>query len=794
MYISMNWISEFTDLSGINIKELIGRFTLATAEVEGVHEKGKDIKGVVIGKIIEINDHPNSKKLHLVKVDIGKEIVGCVCGAPNVFVGAVVPFATLGGQVGELEIKEAKIAGEISHGMCCSEKELGISEDHSGLMILEDIYPLGTDIKEIMQIDDTIFEVDNKSLTNRPDLWGHYGIAREISVLTKRPLKPLEVKDTSIYKDLKAIDVKVENIDKCYRYSCLSIGNITRKKSPINMRIRLSYCGMRPINLLADLTNYLMMELGQPMHAFDHKKVSTIRVKTYPEVTCFTTLDSVERKVDTDTLLICDEKEPVAIAGIMGGELSEITDATDSVLLESANFDGVSVRKSATRLGLRTDASSRYEKTLDPELTIPAIERFLKLLTDIDPGVEVTSSLTDCYVKKYDTISIDFDKAYVDKYTGIDISSDRIQETLTALGFQVTRDQDSFRLVVPTWRATKDVTMKADIIEEITRIYGYDNFDICSTKGYMVPIRHSVERSDEYRMKELLTERYAMNEVHSYIWYDNKMNKELGIQTEPNILIVNSLASENDTIRSTMIPSLLGFVSKNADSFPEMGMYEVGRVAEGLRVDGLANERKKLAFTVASKKLSEKEVYFKCKDMIEQLVQAIKNVSPSFAVKEELKKYNYVHPVNNAGILVKGQEVGYFSILDPRVKNKIDKKLNVAFAEIDLEDLAMIEAEGLRYTEVSKYPGVTYDLSLLAEKNLRYENIVGYIKEYKCDYLQGIRLLDIFEDEKLLAGKKSVTVRLEFGSMERTLEGTEIQNMVDEILELLATKGLEIRK
>ncbi len=794
MYISMNWISDFTDLTGINIKELIGRFTLATAEVEGIHEKGKDIRGVVVGKIIEINDHPSSKKLHLVKVDIGKEIVSCVCGAPNVFVGAVVPFATLGGQVGELEIKEAKIAGEISHGMCCSEKELGISDDHSGLMILDDIYPLGTDIKDIMQLEDTIFEVDNKSLTNRPDLWGHYGIAREISVLTKRPLKPLEVKDTSIYKDLKAIDVKVENIDKCYRYSCLSIGNITKKKSPINMRIRLSYCGMRSINLLADLTNYLMMELGQPMHAFDHKKVSSIRVKTYPEAVDFTTLDSIERKVDTDTLLICDEKEPVAIAGIMGGELSEITDSTDSVLLESANFDGVSVRKSATRLGLRTDASARYEKTLDPELTLPAIERFLKLLTDIDPGVEVTSSLTDCYVKRYDTITIDFDKAYVDKYTGIDISSDQIEETLTGLGFKVTRDKDSFRLVVPTWRATKDVTMKADIIEEITRIYGYDNFDISSTKGYMIPVRHSVERSDEYRMKELLSERFAMNEVHSYIWYDNKQNKELGIQTEPNIRIVNSLASENDTIRSTMIPSLLGFVSKNVDSFPEMGMFEIGRVAEGLREDGLANERKKLAFVVASKKLTEKEVYFKCKEIIEQLVQAIKNVGPTFAVKEELKKYNYIHPVNNAAILVKTQEVGYFAILDPRVKNKIDKKLNVAFAQIDLEDLAKVEAEGLRYTEVSKYPGVTYDLSLLAEKALRYEAIVGYIKEYKCDYLQGIRLVDIFEDDKLLADKKSVTIRLEFGSMERTLEGTEIQKMVDEILELLASKGLELRK
>ncbi len=794
MYISMNWISEFTDLSGINLKELIGRFTLSTAEVEGIEEKGKDIRGVVIGKIIEINDHPNSKKLHLVKVDIGREVVDCVCGAPNVFVGAVVPFATLGGQVGELEIKEAKIAGEISHGMCCSEKELGISDDHSGLMILEDIYPLGTDIKEIMQIEDTIFEVDNKSLTNRPDLWGHYGIAREISVLTKRPLKSLEVKDTSIYKDLKAIDVKVENIEKCYRYSCLTIGNITQKKSPINMRIRLNYCGMRPINLLADLTNYLMMELGQPMHAFDNAKVTAIRVKTYPDPVNITTLDGVERKVDTDTLLICDEKEPVAIGGIMGGELSEITDATNSLLLESANFDGVSVRKSSTRLGLRTDASARYEKTLDPELTVPAIERFLKLLMDIDPGVVVTSSLTDCYVRKYDKIKIDFDKAFVDKYTGIDIPSDFIEETLAALGFVVSRNQDSFSLIVPSWRATKDVTMKADIIEEITRIYGYDNFEYKSTKSFLIPVRHSVERSNEYRIKELLSERYAMNEVHSYIWYDSKMNKELGIVTEPNIRVINSIAAENDTIRATMIPSLLGFIARNADSFPEMGMYEIGRIAAGIRADGLCDERKKLAFVIASKKLSEKDVYFKCKEIIEQVSMSIKNVAPSFVIREELAKYNYIHPVNSAGIIVKGEEIGYFSILNPRVKNKIDKKLNVAFAEIDMANFEKVKKEGLLYTEVSKYPGVTIDLSLLMDKALRYENVIENIKKYSCEYIQGIRLIDIFEDEKLLPGKKSVTVRLDFGSMERTLEGTEIQTMVDELLAILATKGMEIRK
>lgn len=793
MLISMNWISEFTDLSGVNLRELIERFTLSTAEVEEIHELGKNIRNVVVGKIVDIQDHPNSKKLHLVKVDVGTEVVDCVCGAPNVFVGAIVPFAKVGGQVGELVINEVKIAGETSRGMCCSEKELGISDDNSGLMMLDDTYPLGTDIKEFMQLEDTIFEVDNKSLTNRPDLWGHYGIAREISVLTKRPLKPLEVFDTSIYNDLAAIDVKVEDTDKTFRYSCITVSNITKKKSPINMKIRLTYCGMRPINLLADLTNYLMLELGQPMHAFDNAKVSKIRVKTFTEPVIFLTLDGVERKIDTDTLMICDEKEPVALAGIMGGELSEITDETTSVLLESANFDGVSVRKSATRLGLRTEASARYEKIIDPEMTVPAIERFLKLLTEVDKEVKVTSALTDCYVKKYEAIKIEFNKAYVDKYTGIDISSDQMEETLTALGYEVTRNNDSFKLIVPTYRATKDVTMKADIIEEITRIYGYDNFDIKSTLSLLSPIRHSVERDNEYRMKLILAERYAMNEVHSYIWYESKLNKEIGIVTEPNIRIVNSLAAENDTLRSTIIPSLLGFVAKNVDTTPEMGMFEVGRVADGLKADGLCNERKRLGIVVASKKLTEKEVFFKIKEVIEQLVSAIKNFAPTFQVNEDSMDCNYVHPINSAKITVANEEIGYFSVLNPKVKNKIDKKLNVAFAEIDIEDLEKVVPVALKYTEVSRYPNVNVDLSLLVDKTLRYEKIVEFVKEFSCDYLQKFWLVDIFEDEKLLPGKKSVTVRFEFGSKERTLEGQEISAMVDELLAKLKENGIELR-
>lgn len=793
MLISMNWISEFTDLSGVDLKDLINRFTLSTAEVEDIYEMGNNIKDVVVGKIIEINNHPNSKKLHIVKVDIGSDVVEVVCGAPNVFVGAVVPFAKLGGRVGDLEIKEVPIAGVVSAGMCCSEKELGISDDNSGLMMIEEDYPLGTNIKEFMDIEDIVFEVDNKSLTNRPDLWGHYGIAREIAALNKRELKPLELADTGAYKSLGAIDLKVEDNERVFRFSCISMDNITKKKSPTNMRIRLTYCGMRPINLLADLTNYLMMEIGQPMHAYDNDKVKEIRVKTFSQPFEFLPLDGVARKVDTDTLMICNAKEPIGIAGVMGGELSSISDDTSSVLLESANFEGTSVRKSATKLGLRTDASSRYEKTLDPEMTVTAIERFIKLLIDIDPGVKISSSLTDSYVKHYDTITVDFDKAYVDKYTGIDISADMMEETLSALGFDIDRNGEAFSVVVPSWRATKDVTMKADIVEEITRIYGYDNFDIYSTKSLLSPIRHSVVRDNEYRIKRLLSDKYDMNEVHSYIWYETKIIKEIGIHTEPNIRIINSLSAENDTIRSTIIPSLLGFVHKNVDTNPEMGMYEIGRVADGINKDGLCNEKKRLGIVIASKILSEKEVFFKLKEAIWQIITDIKNVAPEFVEDDTINSYNYVHPVNSSGIQVKGQEIGYFSVLNPRTRNNIDKKLNVAFAEIDLGDLEKIDIVPLQYKEVSRYPGVTVDLSLLLDKSIRYEELAGHIDSYSCQYLNKYYLVDIFEDEKLLPGKKSVTVRFEFVSMERTLEGNEIQSMVDGLLGILKDRNIELR-
>lgn len=791
MFISMNWISDFVDLSGIDLKNLINRFTLATAEVEDIYEFGGDTENVVVGKILSVENHPNSKKLHLLKVDNGEGVVDVVCGAPNVEEGALVAFAKAGGMVKGTPINVAEVAGYTSYGMCCSEKELGISEDNSGIIKFDMDYTVGTDIKTFIPLDDTVFEVDNKSLTNRPDLWGHYGIAREIAALVKRPLKKPAVLDAVNYENLPAVDIKVET-DLCYRYSSITVENVQTRVSPYFMKVRLMYCGQRPINLLADLTNYLMLEFGQPMHAFDNEKVKAIRVKQLTETTKFTTLDSQERDVDAGTIMIFNENEPVAIAGIMGGLLSEITDNTTSLLLESANFEGVSVRRSATKLGMRTDASARYEKTLDPEMTDTAIMRFLKLLTDIDGDVKVTSRLSDVYNKHFDKVSLEFDKAYIDKYTGIDITADRIEETLKDLEFAVTRDGDSFKVDVPSFRATKDITMKADIVEEITRIYGYDNFDIRSTSTMLTPIRQDQAREDEYRIKKLLADHFKYSEVHSYIWYDNKCNKELGIDPKSYVRIANSLTGDNEEIRSTMLPTLLAFVRKNIDSYNNVRIFEFGRCVRGLKEDGNVDEVKKLAFINASRVKDENSLLREVKNTLDCISSEVMNQEPLYERGEIA--LSWVHPKNSANILVDGVNVGYISVLNPRVAAAIDRKLSAAYVEIDYEAYAKSQHKDVDFADVSRFPGVYIDLSLLVNRNTPFSTIRDYVMTTECEFLRSVEFVDLFKGPGLVNDLASMTIRLNFLSFERTLSVEEVNGFVKNVLDNLNTKGISMRQ
>ncbi len=785
MLVSMNWIKEYVDLTGEDLEKLIMKFTLSTAEVEDIYFKGKEVNNVVVGEIVSFEAHPNSKKLHILKVDGGDRIYDCVCGAPNAALGIKVAFAKVGGSVPGLEIAKREVAGFVSEGMCCSEAELGISDENSGIMVLDPSLKNGTDLKEIFDIDDVVFEVDNKSLTNRPDLWGHYGIAREFAALTKKELKPLSLTEP-VYNGDKKIPVTVTREDLVYRYSCLEVSDITESVSPMNMRIRLYYCGMRGINLLADLTNYIMLELGQPTHAFDARKIDAIKVGTPDNDMKFTTLDGAERDIEKDTLLIYNNDTPVAIAGIMGGLDSEIIDTTTSVVLESANFDGVCVRKSSSRLGLRTDASMRYEKILDPEITITAIKRFLNLLLEIDPGAKVSSQITDEYVKKYDTIGLSFTKAYVDRYTGIDIPNEQILSTLNLLGFNAKLDGEEFSVTVPSWRATKDVTIKADVIEEITRIYGYDNFEITTTKSALVPVRETVMHRDSEVIKDILVQRYMMNEVHSYIWCDGNKYKKLGIDVEENVTILNIATPENGTIRNSMLPTLLTFAYENKQYAPSYGIFEIGRVVEGVTEKGEANERQHLGITLFDKTCSEKELYFKAVEIIRYISQQLRHSQPQFTRISPV--HNWQHPKNTTEISVNGQKIGVLCTLHPSNLKKIDKNAAVVCIEIDMADFENAEKSILKFKEPSRFPGVDYDLSLVLNGKKYDEISSAWTNEEICE-LDAVNLVDTYE----LDGEMSITLRFSFSSNERTLSMEEIQQHIDKIIANLTRVGVTLR-
>lgn len=786
MFVSMNWIKEYVDFGNQDVTSLIKRFTLSTAEVEDIIYKGSEVSGVIVAEIKTVEPHPNSKKLHLLTVDTGSKICNVVCGAPNVEVGQRVAFAPEGSTVVGGKITKATVAGFESEGMCCGEDELGISDDHSGLMAIDVDCPLGTDIKSIYDIDDIIFEVDNKSLTNRPDLWGHYGIAREFAVLAGSPLKPLPLTEP-VYSGNEKIDVKINRPDIAYRYSCCRFKNITRNVSPTNWRIRLYYCGMRAISLLVDLTNLIMLEVGQPTHAFDGTGIKSITVDTPKAPLQFKTLDSIQRNIDTDTLLIYTNDQPSAIAGIMGGEESEIEGDSNSVVLESATFDGVSIRKSSVRLGHRTDASMRYEKMLDPELTMTAVYRFWNMLQSVDSGATVDSKISDEYVKKYPTIQLDIDKNYIDRYTGIDIPSDTIFATLTALGFETKRDGDKFNVTVPSWRATKDVSLKADLVEEVSRIYGYDNFAITSTQSLLKPEKSLPSRDEDNRIKDLLVKRYNMHEVHSYIWFEGKKLYDIGIEVEENPKLMNTVTPENSVLRNSMLPTILTFAYENKSYGDAYSIFEIGRVVEGTDKDGNCNERRKLGVVLFDKRKTEKQTYFDAVEIINTMVKSIKHSSVSYQKTEV--EHLWQHPKNTSNILVDGVKIGSLCTLHPFNAQKIDKNAAIVCIEIDMEIFNQLEIKDMQFHDISKFPAIDYDISLVLPKSVMFNNVKAKIDGMKVPDLADTSVIDVYE----LEDETSVTVRFCFSAFDRTLVMDDVQESVNKIVAELEKDGIKSR-
>lgn len=789
MLISLNWIEDFVDLKGVDKNELINKFTLSVAEVEEVIEKGKNVQKVITAQIKSVQPHPTSKKLHLLKVDVGAgKLLDVVCGAPNVKEGLIVPFATVGATVGNLKIAEAVVGGFTSFGMCCSEKELGISDDNSGLMEFPANTKIGVDIKTILNIDDVIFEIDNKSLTNRPDLWGHYGIAREIACLVGRPLKPINIDAFQKESSLPQLNISV-NSDKCYRYTSIAIENITKKTSPKNMQIRLYYTGMRGINLLADLTNYIMLELGQPMHAFDHAIVKRIEVKDLDKALEFKTLDKELRLLPKGTMVIAANDQPVAVAGVMGGLDSEITNETTSVLVESANFSGFDVRKTATSLGLRTEASARYEKMLDPELTLVALGRYVYLLKQIDGGVKVVSSVTDVYHKHYPKITIDITKNFIDKYIGISIPETKMLSILKALEFDVKmKAEGEYEISVPSFRATKDISGRADIVEEITRIYGYDNLPAISTVQAIMPVKLNRVIDVEYKIKLALATRFNLSEINSYIWNDAAVCKELGITPVSHLKLINALQAENSNLRSSMIPSLLKSVLVNKNNYSKFGIFEIGSIISGINKQNLAIEEKHLGILYYNKEKNTEQALLKMKDIVCYLLSDVLNLNVKIEVGANPE--NYISPKNFYKVFSGNTEVGNISCLHPAVKNKISPNCEVVMCELNFSTLVELEPVAVKFEKVSKFPETELDFNFVIPKTAVYESIEKVANSIESDLYYRTSLIDIYENEN----NKSYTLRYVIGSHKQTLTANDIELFHKQVIQTFANNNIYLKQ
>lgn len=792
MKISINWIKDFVDLSGIETSDLIKRFNLATAEIEDVYNMGENTKNVVLAKILEVKNHPDSDHLHILKVDDGKdEPTQVVCGAPNVREGMVTAFAQVGGMVNGFKIGKAKLKGVESFGMCCSEEELGIGSDNSGIMDIQTNMPMGTQISDVYPINDVVFEIDNKSLTNRPDLWGHYGIAREIAAIYGRELKPLEVEDLTKYDSLPKLNIKVES-KNCYRYSGLTVNNVNEKRSPMEMKIRLNYCGMRDINLLADMTNYLMLELGTPMHAFDNAIVKGITVVEEDKEIDMLTLEGETHKVPKNAVVICDqERVPVAIAGIKGGLKSGITDNTNSLLLESAVFDAVAIRKTVKKIGLVTDASARYEKSLDPENTVTAIARLIKILKDIDGGIKVSSSLTDVYNFKYPTHEIKISYEFLNRRGGLELPQQKVDKILTSLGFDIKTDGKEILVKVPSWRGTKDVSIKEDLVEEVLRMYGYDNIVPKSMNFALEPVEQSKEQICEYKVKRLLAEKYGVSEVHSYIWNYVDFNKANNIDQTSYISLLDSSNSGQSGLRSKLAPTLLKMVSENKNNFSDVRICEIGRVVSGLDQNKLAIENHVLSIALASVTKSEKELYFELKTMLENICDSLIKTKVNYVSGTTS---NYYHPVNsNLITLLNGEVVGEMGVCHPQVKDSICNKHNLVCLELDFKKLC--EAEGVVNVrnKVSKYQSVDLDFTFVVPNSVNYATIENIIKTYKTKLTMEYSLKDIYENKELLKDAKSFTLNFVISSLDRTLEAKDIEKFSNNLINHFKENGIELK-
>tara|TARA_B100001093_G_scaffold441835_1_gene443218 strand:+ start:193 stop:2544 length:2352 start_codon:yes stop_codon:yes gene_type:complete len=775
------------DLDGVDLDELANRFTLNVAELEGVHRLGQDAAQCVVGHVLEAA-HIDGTHLHVCQVDTGDSAPRqIICGAPNIDAGQRVPVVLPGMQLGDLKIEERTVRGHLSQGMIASEAELGLSEDNDGIMVLTDEPKPGTSLGDLFPIEDVLFEIDNKSLTHRPDCWGHRGIAREVAALVGRPLK---VQDLSVeYTSAPPLEIAIQAPESCFRYTAVTMDQVTIAPSPLWLKILLHRVGIRSINNAVDATNFVMLDLGNPLHAFDAGQINgdCITIRHAQNGERFTTLDETERHLTPSDLLIADGERGVALAGIMGGLNSEIKDDTTAIVLESATFNASTVRMTSSRLGLRTDSSARFEKSLDPNLAEDASKAFCVLLKELCPTLTITSAFMDRFPRPVEQPVIDLSYDLVHRRLGTTLPEDTIDNYLTRLGFQIEKRDTGLRVTVPTWRATKDISIAADLVEEIGRSYGYDNIAPTPPAVTLAKPAENKQKEFERAIRSYLTQGAGLDEVLTYSFDNEPLLEKIDSIPQKRLFLANAISAEMPAMRTSLAPNLLAALVKNERRFESVNIFEIGRVFKPADDETeLPHQPTTLGILIA-KKGGPADRFQQAKGLVLGLGIAIDRGRPNLT-QGNVNSGPWVHPIRQACLSADGIQIGYLADVHPLTLNQLGLEHQAAIIEINIDAWRAKAVQELTYSALPKFPAVYRDFAVVVEESVRADDVRQAIACVDDTLIRDVSFQSVFRSAELGDGLKCLAWSMTVRHDDRTLKDVEVRDMEDRVWASLAER------
>ena len=805
MNTALSWIKAYVPDLDVTDQQYTDAMTLTGTKVEGFERLDKNLEKIVVGQILSIERHPDADKLIVCQVDVGTETVQIVTGAPNVKVGDKVPVVLDGGKVAGghdggplpengIKIKKGKLRGVVSSGMMCSIEELGSSRDmypdapEEGIYIMKEDAPVGADAIELLGLKDTVFEYEITS--NRVDCYSILGIAREAAVTFGKaycPPKPAATGNEEKASDYIQVEVQDEGL--CPRYCARVVKNIKIGPSPEWMKRRLAASGIRPINNLVDITNYVMEEYGQPMHAFDMRNIAgnKIIVRRAADGDEFQTLDGQMRKLDHDVLMICDAEKEIGIAGIMGGENSKIVDDVTTVLFEAACFDGTNIRLSAKRLGMRTDASAKFEKGLDPNNAQAAIDRACQLIEELGCG-EVVGGMVDCYPNPKKPWRVPFDWQKVNKLLGTDIPEQEMLHIFERL--ELGYDSEKKEVIVPTFR--QDLECGADIAEEVARFFGYDKIPTTLPGGEGT----AGKLSFKLRVEELarsVAEYCGFSQAMTYSFESPRVFDKLSLAADDPmrraITIMNPLGEDYSIMRTSVINGMLTSLSVNYNRRNKnIHLYELGNIylPKELPLTELPDERMQLMLGFYGD-----GDFFAMKGVVEEFLEqaGLKNK----LVCDPSRKKPFLHPGRQAELIYDGKVIGWIGEVHPDVTDRYEIGERTYLADLDMPGITELASFDKKYVGIARYPAVTRDISMVAKKEIRVGQIEEVIEKFGGKLLESYHLFDVYEGSQIAKGYKSVAYSITFRAKDRTLEDKEVGKVMDKILGGLKELGIELR-